>query len=282
MRQPTRPPFFVKEVVKACSQWLTDFGYADRVDAHLFGLTDLEVRYRQAGDQGILLSFLLAQLVPQANHQDRTMFEEIYSQALVSRGAGRKLYEAIKALAADTRCPLCGIQAVAQVDHHAPKDKFPLFALTPMNLVAVCGPCNQSKSNTFDREPTREAVHPYFEGFGPERWLFADIDDAAGGVAVFRATPPSTWHPTRAARLQRHFAKYHLADRYRAEAGHALAIRKGKDLRTLGDSGSAELQAQLLDDADMYAEYDPNSWHAALMFALADSPWYLNGGMRDI
>ncbi|WP_328732894.1 HNH endonuclease [Streptomyces caniferus] len=282
MLQPARPPFFVRQVVEACSQWLTNFGYAERVDAYLFELTDLEIRYRQAGHLGILLSLLRTQLVPQENHPDRAMFEEIYGQAVVSRAPGRKLYDAIKALSADTRCPLCGIQAVAQVDHHAPKDKFPLFALTPLNLVAVCGPCNQSKSNTFDQEPTREAIHPYFDNFGPERWLFADIDHAAGGVARFQATPPGTWPPTKAARLQRHFAKYHLADRYTAEAGHALSMRKRKDLRTLEDSGYAELRAQLLDDADWYADYDPNSWQAALMLALADSPWYLNGGMRDI
>ncbi|MGW6145754.1 HNH endonuclease [Streptomyces sp. NPDC055140] len=282
MLRPERPPFFVSQVVEACSQWLTNFGYAERVDAYLFELTALETRYRRAGRQGILLSFLLMQLVPQGNHRDRAMFEEIYGKALVGRAPGRKLYDAIKALAADTRCPLCGIQAVAQVDHHAPKDKFPLFALTPLNLVAVCGPCNQSKANIFDEEATREAIHPYFEGFGPERWLSADIDHAAGGVAVFRATPPGTWPPTKAARLQRHFTKYHLAKRYTAEAAHTLATRKRKDLKTLEDSGCAELRAQLLDDADWYADYDPNSWQAALMLALADSPWYINGGMRDI
>ncbi|WP_432121574.1 HNH endonuclease [Streptomyces sp. S1] len=210
------------------------------------------------------------------------MFEEIYNQAVVDRAPGRKLYDAIKALAADTRCPLCGIQAVAQVDHHAPKDKFPLFALTPMNLVAVCGPCNQVKSNTFDQDPTREAIHPYFDDFGPERWLFADIDHAAGGVAVFHVTPPSTWPSTKAARLQRHFDKYHLADRYAAEAGHALSMRKRKDLKTLEESGCEGLRAQLVEDAGWYADYDPNGWQAALMFALSDSPWYLNGGMRDV
>ncbi|MFE5711967.1 HNH endonuclease [Streptomyces sp. NPDC056501] len=210
------------------------------------------------------------------------MFEEIYGTALRGRAPGRKLYDAIKALAADTRCPLCGIQAVAQVDHHAPKDKFPLLALTPLNLVAVCGPCNQAKSNVFDEEPAKEAIHPYFEGFGPERWLFARIDHANGGVAVFEATPPTTWYPTKAARLERHFARYHLADRYADEAGHALSMRKRKDLRTLEASSCTELRAQLLDEATWAAEYDPNGWLAAFLFALADSPWYLNGGMRDI
>ncbi|MCX5097412.1 HNH endonuclease [Streptomyces sp. NBC_00365] len=266
----------------ACSTWLKNYGYAGRVNEHLLGLVELEHRYRQAGNLGILHSFLLVERIKQTNHRDRAMFEETYGQAMVGRAAGRTLYDALKALAADTRCPLCGVQAVAQVDHHAPKDKFPLLALTPLNLVAVCGTCNQAKSNTFDLEPAREAIHPYFDDLGADRWLFAHIDSAAGGVAVFQAKPPGTWPHIKAARLQRHFTKYHLADRYRAEAGHALSIRKRKDTRTLEESGPGGLRDQLLADADEYADYDPNSWQAALIFALADSSWYLNGGMRGI
>ncbi|MER5907466.1 HNH endonuclease [Streptomyces mirabilis] len=266
----------------ACSAWLEKYGYADRVDEHLLGLVALENRYRQAGNLGTHHSFLLAELTKQSNHQDRVMFEETYGQAMVGRTEGRKLYDVLKALAADARCPLCGVQAVAQVDHHAPKDKFPLLALTPLNLVAVCGTCNQTKSNTFDREPVRAEIHPYFDDLGAERWLFAHIDGAAGGVAVFQAKPPGTWPLIKAARLRHHFTKYHLADRYRVEAGQVLSIRKRKDTRTLDDSGSGGLRDQLLADADEYAHYDPNSWQAALIFALADSSWYLNGGMRGI
>ncbi|MFF2523820.1 HNH endonuclease [Streptomyces liangshanensis] len=156
------------------------------------------------------------------------MFEEIYGEALRGRASGRKLYDAIKAVAADTRCPLCGIQAVAQVDHHAPKDKFPLLALTPMNLVAVCGPCNQFKSNAFGQESARGAIYPYFDDFGPTRWLFANIDHAAGGVAVFQETPPATWSATKATRLQRHFTKYHLADRYGARPDTPWPCGRGR------------------------------------------------------
>ncbi|WP_328689949.1 HNH endonuclease [Streptomyces phaeochromogenes] len=282
MLWPAQPPFTVREVVVACSAWLKKYGYADRVDEHLLGLVALEDGYRKAGNLGTLHSFLMAERIEQTNHEDRAMFEETYGQAMVDRAPGRRLYDALKALAVDARCPLCGVQAVAQVDHHAPKDKFPLFALTPLNLVAVCGICNQAKSNTFDQELSRAEIHPYFDDLGAERWLFAHIDGAAGGVAVFQAKPPGTWPLIKAARLRRHFTKYHLADRYRVEAGHALSIRKRKDTRTLEESGPVELRGQLLADAGEYVDYNPNSWQAALVFALADSSWYLNGGMRDI
>jgi|tagenome__1003787_1003787.scaffolds.fasta_scaffold20935977_2 hypothetical protein len=282
MLRPTRPPFTVQEVVAACSAWLKKYGYADRVDEHLLGLVALEDGYREAGNLGILHSFLLGELINQRNHQDRAMFEEAYGQALVGRAAGRKLYDALKALAADTRCPLCGVQAVAQVDHHAPKDKFPLLALTPLNLVAVCGTCNQTKSNTFDPEPIRAEIHPYFDDLGAERWLFAHIDGTVGGVAVFQAKAPGTWPLIKAAQLRHHFTKYHLADRYRDEAGHALSMRKRKDTKVLDESGPEVLRDQLLTDADEYAHYNPNGWQTALTFALARSSWYLNGGMRGI
>ncbi|MFJ7589441.1 HNH endonuclease [Streptomyces sp. NPDC097617] len=282
MLQPQRPPFGVKEVVEACSVWLEKFGYAERFSQHLHGLRELEQRYLKAGQLGILRSLLIVEKITQSDHKDRVMFEETYGQAVVGRASGRQLYDAIKALAADTRCPLCGVQAVAQVDHHAPKDKFPLLALTPLNLVAVCGTCNQAKSNTFDEDPAREALHPYFDDLGTDRWLFAQIDASAGGVALFEALPPATWPGIKASRIRRHFDKYHLADRYRDEAGHALARRKRRDTRTFTDAGPEALRNLLLADADEHGDYSPNSWQVALLTALADSSWYLNGGMQDI
>ena len=59
-------------------------------------------------------------------------------------------------------------------------------------------------------------------------------------------------------------------------------MRKRKDTRTFTDAGPGELRDLLLADADEHADYNPNSWQVALLSALADSSWYLNGGMQDI
>ncbi|MCX5078819.1 HNH endonuclease (plasmid) [Streptomyces sp. NBC_00513] len=282
MIPPDRPPFGVKEVVEACSDWLEKHDPAKRLHGHLYAIRSLEHTYHMAGQRGILLSLLRVERVIQSDHADRELFERAYGEAVVGRVAGRRLYEALKALAAHTRCPLCGIQAVAQVDHHAPKDKFPFLALTPLNLIAVCGTCNQLKSNTFEEDATREAVHPYFDKFGNDRWLHAQIDAAANGVAVYQAIPPATWPSTKALRVRRHFDKYNLSLRYKAEASHALARRKRADTRTFKEAGSAELRSLLSKEAEDQAAYDPNCWQAAFLSALADSNWYLNGGMQSI
>lgn len=48
---------------------------------------------------------------------------------------GRKYYDAIKLLAPYGRCPLCGQREVKTLDHYLPKSKFPLYAVTPYNLM---------------------------------------------------------------------------------------------------------------------------------------------------
>ncbi|GAA0324800.1 hypothetical protein GCM10010302_74920 [Streptomyces polychromogenes] len=59
--------------------------------------------------------------------------------------------DALKA-AAIYGCTICGVAKPEQIDHHAPKNLYPLLALTPLNLVPACGLCNQGKGRYFYTE----------------------------------------------------------------------------------------------------------------------------------
>ncbi|RPK70254.1 hypothetical protein EES45_35810 [Streptomyces sp. ADI97-07] len=280
MMWPKAPQFDVEKVVEACRAWLTSEEVYETVCNRLSDLKEHEKAYREAGEYGVLLALLLANRELQRGDRDAELFRNTYTTAFVQRAEGRRLYDAIKALAIHNSCPLCGLQQVAQLDHHAPKADFPLLALTPLNLVPTCGPCNQGKSNKLAAVATEEAFHPYFEDLGTDRWLHAQIDDVER-VAVFEVRPPVWWDEVKKRRIEHHFESHNLAGRYRDAAGIVVAKRRRRDRVLLEETGSsAELRAHIRGDVDSHAAYDPNSYETALLRALAESRWYLNGGMK--
>ncbi|MFD7732156.1 hypothetical protein ACFV6F_17420 [Kitasatospora phosalacinea] len=240
---------------------------------------ELEERYRTAGEAGLLVPLLAAELQSQAGDADRDVLGATYKRALVG-GGGRKLYDALKA-AAPFGCTICGLGKVAELDHHAPKTTFPLLALTPLNLLPVCGPCNRSKSNSFTVDLAEEPFHPYFDDLGTPRWLFAEIHSANGGaVAEFSVRPPDDWPERKAKRLVHHF-KNRLAN-FADETTRPLANRRRRDMRMLDSLGPEQLRAHILEEADSHAAVDPNDWETAWLYGLANCDWYLIGGMKEI
>ena len=88
---------------------------------------------------------------------------------------GRKYYDAIKLLAPYGRCPLCGQREVKTLDHYLPKSKFPLYAVTPYNLIPACSDCNKDKFNDVSICREKETIHPYYDDFTDEVWIKAKM-----------------------------------------------------------------------------------------------------------
>lgn len=67
-------------------------------------------------------------------------------------------------------CPLCSINEPTQLDHFMPQKPYLALATCRLNLVPICGKCNQKKSNLdFNR-----FIHAYYTNF-PEIFLKTDI-----------------------------------------------------------------------------------------------------------
>ncbi|MFE2091590.1 hypothetical protein [Streptomyces sp. NPDC059460] len=281
MRWPQKPTITVEDVLRVCTPWLEKQGWDEAMHGRLPELVGQQRRYRTAGEEGGLLTLLVSEFGGQCKDEDKDRLTATYAKALVG-GGGRKLYDALKA-AAIYGCTICGVAKPETIDHHAPKDVFPLLALTPLNLVPACGPCNQGKSKSFSTDPAKEPFHPYFDDLGTDRWLFAEIRRADGGaVAEFSVRPPAAWPEIKAQRLAHHFTRNKLAPKYQYESSRRLATRRRKDTNTHENKGPESLRAALTEDADSCAVVDPNDWETALLYALADCDWYINGGMKDI
>ncbi|MET4670382.1 hypothetical protein [Streptomyces sp. PvR018] len=282
MLWPPRPEITVRDVLEACTKWLGTQDWGTALLARLPELITMEERYRTAGDAGKLLALLLSEADTQKKDFDKEHLHAAYDTALVDRAPGRKIYDALLASAVHDLCPLCGYQPVSQIDHHAPKATFPLLALTPLNLVPACGPCNQGKSNKLAAEATKEAFHPYFDTLEDERWLFAEVHKAEDGVAAtYSARPPAHWPEVKTQRLQYHFTSHKLGHRYSKATSSRLANRRRRDIRLLTSAGPEELRASIAEEAASAEEANPNSFDTALLYGLATCDWYLHGGVKD-
>lgn len=73
---------------------------------------------------------------------------------------GRKLYYIRKALMDKvTVCPMCGIKCPTQLDHHSPRSKFKSMSVSRLNLVPICGECNNKKGQLTEEN----FIHPYYD-----------------------------------------------------------------------------------------------------------------------
>lgn len=68
-------------------------------------------------------------------------------------------------------CPYCSINQISQLDHFMPKSKYPALAVCRMNLVPLCGVCNQKKTD----DDFKLYTHAYYDTFPSIPFLIANI-----------------------------------------------------------------------------------------------------------
>ncbi|MFJ4781298.1 HNH endonuclease [Streptomyces sp. NPDC088762] len=273
MLWPDAPTFTVKDAVAACNAGCTDQQDVEDLAGRLTDLVNVEASYIGAAKSNVLLA-LLHRFKGQQADPDEDLLLRAYKSGLVGRVDGRMIYDAIKASAVQGRCPLCGLGEIGTLDHHAPKNLFPLLAITPSNLVPACGICNQRKSGSLPEPDGVEDFHPYFDVLEPGRWLYAEVTD---GVAEFTANPPAHWTARAQQRIRHHFDRYDLATRYKTYAVGLIEDRKATD-RRLRELDHEVLREELREVARSHQANDPNSWSTALLHALAASDWYITSG----
>lgn len=69
-----------------------------------------------------------------------------------------------------SQCVYCERDLVTDLDHLLPQSKFPIFAVTPSNLIPSCHTCNKNKSASLV-----DIVNPYYEDTTKENWLKCTI-----------------------------------------------------------------------------------------------------------
>lgn len=200
----------------------------------------------------------------------------LYDNNMVKNKEGRKIYDKLMLLAPLNRCPFCGIGTVTTLDHYLPKTEFPTFSVLPYNLVASCKDCNTGKLASYATTENTQTIHPYYDDFTSEQWLYARVLQPL--KIVFYVNPPMTWSQVNKDRVQSHFDNYKLDTRFSVEASNVLA-----DLRTefmMFNLTSLDIKLELQKKASVYYSSHKNSWQTALYQALSQNQWYCDGGFR--
>lgn len=201
----------------------------------------------------------------------------LYENNMVKNKRGRRIYDKLLSLPLLNRCPLCGIGTVTTLDHYLPKAEFPTFAVLPYNLVACCKDCNTGKLASYATTQNKQTLHPYYDDFTTEKWLFAEVLQPL--AIQFYVDPPLAWNPVDKDRVRAHFDNYKLNERFSIQAANVLA-----DLREefiLFNSTSSDVQQELQRKARSYESRYKNSWETAMYQALSQDQWYCDQGYRQ-
>jgi HNH endonuclease len=206
---------------------------------------------------------------------------ELYDQRMARAGSrGRRIYDKLKLLT--STCPLCGHRPVSGLDHQLPRSKFPALAVTPTNLVPACGDCNKKKHSSRPRTAEEQTFHPYFDDFGREPWLHAELLESSPPVLRFFVRPPSSWPALWGARARHHFKFFELAELYTAQAAQELVDIRYQLTKLRERAGAKAVHGHLKETADSLERSNPNSWKTAMYKALGASYWFCTEGLASI
>lgn len=204
--------------------------------------------------------------------------KSLYTQHMVGKGKpARRVYEELLSLSRGRKCPLCGFGQVQTLDHYMPKAKFPVFSVLPGNLIPACRDCNSGKLASTANTAEEQSIHPYYDEahFFSDQWLYAKVEPTLPVTVNYYVTPPKSWDPISKDRAKAHFKNYKLSDRFSIEVATQLSELR-YELEFIPDEITR--RDHLLQRAESCKKVHKNSWQTALHQALANSPWYCNGG----
>ena len=208
--------------------------------------------------------------------------QTLYSgQMSATNGAARAVYDAIRNAPVNGKCPLCGIGTVTVLDHHLPKSRYPDLSVCPFNLVPACDFCNNAKRARFPISAETQTLHPYYDDYTHEQWIYAHLDATGTPALVFIVNAPAHWPQVARLRAQRHFDVVKLGQAYTTNANDDLIPLRGHLAAIAATKGATGVHGYLLEEQARYAPR-LNSWQHAMYQALAANHWFVDGGYLAI
>lgn len=180
-----------------------EYNYTDKYKEIKPLITAAETNYVTAA-----LKKRLWEIEPSSNIGDLTTKDMVYlyETKLLDKTKGRNIYTEIQSLPANSRCPFCGVRVVTTLDHYLPKSKYPIYAVTPYNLIPSCSDCNGLKKGGIITSELDLLLNPYFDDVQSEQWLFCDIEIMYGFLTPKYYTKENpVFTDTQNMRIKNHF-----------------------------------------------------------------------------
>lgn len=274
------PSVGVSRVLGLCLQGLADTDLKARVGAAQATIVAAEQIYADGAAVDRIHEYPTHDMVDAVTKEE--MGRLYKNQMLRKTGKARAIYDDLLIAAADRLCPYCAQRLVSTLDHYLPKAGFPMFAVTPVNLVPSCKDCNFEKLDDHAAGANVRSLHPYFDDVGGKAWLAAKVLQGSPVAIEFFVRRPNGWSDVLCDRIDAHFAKYKLAWLYGSHAAGELSDI-GLRLAQLFDSGGEQaVRSYLEEEAASREARRLNSWQGALYRGLAGDPWFCSDGYREI
>lgn len=191
---------------------------------------------------------------------------------------GRKFYNQIKISAPHGKCPLCSVREVDTLDHYLPKSKYPLYAVTPINLIPACTPCNKGKHIDSPTTQAEQTLHPYFDSIDAESWLKAEVLQTNPIGFEYSVQPPASWPQILKDRTVNHFVAFNLNTLFISHANEEFRGSINQFINLYNNHPDL-LKAHLLESYNSRLALGINSWQAVMYNALLNDIWFCSGGV---
>ncbi|MCF8465117.1 MAG: hypothetical protein K9G41_09755 [Flavobacteriales bacterium] len=204
--------------------------------------------------------------------------KKVYTYRMVQR-LGRDYYDEIYQLPKLGLCPYCSLHRVQSIDHYLPKSKFPVYSVTPLNLVGACTDCNDFKK-VATPDGTEGYLHPYFDDIEDILWLHAEIIEGEIISVNYYPLQSSEMQDSVFTRLKFQFETLELNEMFAVNAATTLSNIKMEMTDLFESGGAEEIRRNLARSARSRRASNINSWETALYVALSENEWYHSEGFR--
>lgn len=278
MQKVQKPMLDVKKVFTEC---ISNYKYENLLEGYIAKIVAETTQFQEKFLNETVHEITPKSIVFEELEKDKEkLFAKLYTDRFVkSTSPGRKYYNELMGLPKRGICPLCGVRDVGSLDHYMPKSKFPILAVSPINLVAACSVCNHTKSDDIFSRFEEATIHPYFDDIENEEWLKAELIDMEGPVFRYYVitSKPNGWSESLYLRVKKHFTIFELSSLFAKRAISEFEDRKFHFISIYEKGGREELISFFQDEIKSRSKgRGKNHWQIAMINALISSKWFFD------
>ena len=261
---------FHKEVLNSKKNSPQDPHYKNRLETQENTLADKFVEYDD--------SFSSNDLVSLANYgfdgRDKTDLIKLYSYKSKKIQKLKISVTTIERNRILSTCQNCTISEVNSLDHFVNKKEFPEFSVHPKNLFPSCTKCNSYKGQEWRDHGQVTCLNLYLDELPDEQYLFVNINVVNNDVITtrFYLENPNGVDPIFFGRIQNHYNKLHLCERFQENADTIITSLENT-IKTYSDKLPLEDIIELVisnSERDM-KHYGYNYWKSILEISLVNN-----------